>query len=229
MNAELLEITILTLRIALLATIAMLPFGIGLGYALSRWNIPGKSILESVLLLPMILPPVAVGMILMHFMSPNNAVGAAITKLTGFPLLLSWQAATIATFVVSLPLLIKASQQAFQEVPVRFEKMALTLGRSRWSVFKSVTLPLAARGILHGVMLAFARSLGEFGATSLVAGIIPGETETIALGIYARINNGQESQAWALCSISALLAFTALVVGHRFLNGPSPVRIENSR
>lgn len=217
------------MRIAVLATLAMVPFGIGIGYALSRWNAPGKSVIESMLLLPMILPPVAVGLILMHFMSPNNVFGALLADILGFPLLLSWQAATIATFVVSLPLLIKASQQAFQEVPVRFEKMALTLGRSRWSVFKSVSLPLAARGIFHGVMLAFARSLGEFGATSLVAGIIPGETETIALGIYARINNGQESQAWILCGISMLLAFTALLIGHRFLNGPSPVRMENSR
>ena len=212
-----LDILRLTLKVALASTLAMALPGLFFGWLLARRRLPGRLVIESLLLLPMVLPPVAVGLALLELASPSGPLGRLWESATGEPLVLTWQAAALAAFAVSLPLYIKGAQQAFLSVPLRLEQVACTLGASRVRVFVTVTLPLAARGLAAGLLLAFARSLGEFGATSLVAGSIPGSTETLALGIYGRIVNGHDGAAWRLAGLSAALALGALAVSHALL------------
>ncbi len=212
-----LAITLLTLKIAGAATLLIVPIGTALGWLFARKRLPGRALLESLLLLPMILPPVAVGLVLLVLMAPHGPLGATWEWLTGDALVLTWQAAALAAFVVALPLYVKAAEQAFAGVPLRLEQVALTLGESPWRIFRRVTLPLAARGLAAGGLLAFARALGEFGATNLVAGMIPGKTETLALGIYGRITNGHDAEAWVLAAISFAFGLGALLVSNFLL------------
>lgn len=209
-----LDITLLTVKVALAATFALIPLGTALGWLLARRRIPARPVLESLLLLPMILPPVAVGLVLLFLMAPRGPAGRLWQAVTGERLIFTWQAAAVASFVVALPLFVKAAEQAFAGVPRRLEQLAETMGLSPWRVFWRVTLPLATRGLGAGALIAFARSLGEFGATNLVAGMIPGQTETLALGIYSRINNGRDEEAWALAGVSFVLALAALLGSH---------------
>ncbi len=211
--SDCLEITLLTVKVAACATLALIPVGTTIGWLLARRNIPARPLVESLLLLPMILPPVAVGLVLLYVMAPRSPVGRLWQSLTGDQLVFSWPAAAIASFVVALPLFVKAAEQAFANVPRRLEQLAETMGQSPWRIFGRVTLPLAARGLSAGALIAFARCLGEFGATNLVAGMIPGQTETLALGIYSRINAGHDADAWLLAGVSFALALGALVAG----------------
>lgn len=206
-----LDITLLTAKVALVATLGLIPVGTALGWLLAKHRLPARPVWESLLLLPMILPPVAVGLVLLHVMAPRGPMGRLWESLTGEQLLFSWQAAAVASFVVALPLFVKAAEQAFAAVPHRLEQLAETMGQSPRRVFFRVSLPLAARGLIAGALIAFARSLGEFGATNLVAGMIPGRTETLALGIYARITNGHDQEAWLLAGVSFALALGALL------------------
>lgn len=209
-----LAITLLTLKVAAAATLLLLPVGTALGWVLARRAFPGKAALESLLMLPMVLPPVAVGLVLLYLIAPDGPLGRLAAAFGADPLVLTWKAAVLASFVVALPLFVKAAQQAFATVPHRLEQVALSSGHTPLDVFVSVTLPLAARGLINGTLLGFARALGEFGATSLVAGNIPGRTETLALGIYDRIVTGHDRAAWALAGISAALALAAIVAGN---------------
>lgn len=214
MSATALSITLLTLRVAAVATLWMIPIGTALGWLLARGNFRGKAAIEALLLLPMVLPPVAVGLVLLYLVAPTGPLGALAAGLGMEPLVLSWRAAALASLVVALPLYVASARQAFQAVPRRLEQVALTLGHSPRQVFCTITLPLATRGLLTGTLLGFARALGEFGATSLVAGNIPGRTETLALGIYDRIVSGKDGEAWLLASISLGLALTAIVASN---------------
>ena len=204
--AEVVEITLLTLRIGLVATLVNLVPAVLLGWVLARGRFRGKAVLQTLVALPMVLPPVAVGLLLLAALSRHSALGALLQGAFGGTILLTWWAAALAAAVMSFPLVVLGAQQGFAAVPVRLEQVAATLGASRWQVFSRVSLPLAARGILYGVLFGFARGIGEFGATTLVAGHVPGETETLALAIYARIEAFEEGDAWLLSAVSFLLA-----------------------
>jgi molybdate transport system permease protein len=206
-TGELVEITGLTLRVGLLSTAIIAVPGIALGWVLARCTFRGRALLQTAVALPMVLPPVAVGLLLLLVLSRRFAFGRALEELLGGPVLLTWWAAALASAVMSFPLLVRGAEQAFLGVPRRLEQVARTLGASRATVFRRVTLPLAARGILYGLVFAFARGLGEFGATTIVAGNIPGRTETLALGVYARIEAFRDADALLLAGVSVLLAF----------------------
>jgi len=215
--SETVAITLLTLKVGALSLAFSLAPGIGLGWLLSRKRFPGRLILQTILTLPLVLPPVAVGLGLLLLLSGRGPVGALCRSLVGWNPLFTWQAAALASCVMSLPLLVRASQQAFASVPARLEHAAATLGSSPWRVFTTVTLPLARRGIAYGVLLSFARGLGEFGATTLIAGSIPGRTETLALGIYGRVQRGDDRAALGLAAVSAAMAFGATYLSERWL------------
>jgi len=208
-SATLLDILGLTVKVGVVSTLALLVPGTALGWLLARRDFRGRTLLRVLVTLPMVLPPVAVGLLLLRLLSTRTASGRLAETLLGGPVLLTWKAAAIASAVMSVPLLVLGAEQAFAGVPRRLEHVAATLGASRWRVFARVTLPLAARGLLHGSLFAFARSLGEFGATAVVAGNIPGRTETLALGIYARIHGFQDDQALILAGVSLALALAS--------------------
>jgi molybdate transport system permease protein len=158
----------------------------------------------------MVLPPVAVGLLLLGLLSRRAPLGGAIERLFGAPILLTWWAAAVAAAVMSFPILVLAAERGFAAVPRRLEQVAATLGASPARVFVRVTLPLASRALSHGLLFAFARALGEFGATTLVAGHIPGQTETLALAIYGRIEQFDDAGAWQLALASLVLCLVAM-------------------
>ena len=217
--ADLAGITLLTLRVGLVATLLILVPGVATGWVLARARFPGLSLVRATILLPMVLPPVAVGLFLLELLARSFPVGAALQRLLGEPVLLTWWAAVIASAVMSFPLLVLGAEQGFAAVPRRLEQVAATLGASRARIFLRVTLPLAARAILYGLVFAFARGLGEFGATTLVAGRIPGKTETLALAIYGRIEEFRDRDAALLSLISVLLAFSITALAETCLRG----------
>lgn len=210
------NITLLTLKVGVLSCLIIGVPGIFCGLLLSRGRFPGKTVFETLILLPMVLPPVAVGLGLLYVLASDGLVGAPLHKLFNLSLLLSWRGAVVASAVMAFPLLVKAAQQAFDEVPKDLENVARTLGKRRSQVFWTVTLPLAKGGIIQGMLLAFARAMGEFGATSLVAGLIPQQTETLALGIYDRILGGKDQDAWILSGVAVILSFTVLMARQAF-------------
>jgi len=205
-SASLLAITALTLRVAALATLLLLPVAVLLGFALARRSFPGKALVEALVALPMVLPPVAVGL----------AILLAVSALD-WPIAFTWWGAVLAAIAVSFPLLVRGCEQAFAEVDPRYEQVARSLGLAPARAFLRVSLPLARRGILYGALLAFTRALGEFGATAIVAGIIPGRTETLALGIYSRVQLGDWGGALWLCAASFALALVAMLAAEGWL------------
>jgi len=209
---DVLQVTLFTLGAAVLSTLSILPPGIALGWLLARRQWPGKSVVETVIALPLVIPPVATGLILFGRRGP---LGSLFERYLGVEIVFTWKAVVLATAVMSLPLLVRTARVAFEEVPVRLENVARTLGAGPWRAFFAVSLPLARRGLLAGAVLAFARALGEFGATAMVAGMIPGETITLSLGIYRDIQLGQDSAAYTLLGISVVLAFAAVTIGER--------------
>lgn len=214
--SELNEVVSLTLRVGLTATAANLIPGIGLGYLLARRRFPGRSLVTAVISLPLVLPPVAVGLLLLQLLSTRGPLGFLLGPL-GLRIVFTWAAAAIASAVMSFPLLVMSSQQAFQEVPVRLEQVARTLGAGPWRCFFRVSLPLARRGIAYGVLLCLLRALGEFGATNLVAGNIPGRTQTLALGIYEAVQASRNADALTLAGLSVALCLATVFLGNRIL------------
>lgn len=200
----------LSLGVASLATALTLVVGIPLAWVLARRRFPGRGVLEGVVVLPLVLPPTVLGYYLLLVVGRRGPVGAALAAV-GIEIAFTWKAAVLAACVGSIALLVKAAQAGFETVDVQLEQAARTLGRSEWSVFWSVTLPLAWRSILAGGVLAFCRALGEFGITLMVAGSIPGRTQTLPLAIYDRVQANQMSEANALALIAigtvALLIF----------------------
>lgn len=193
-----------------LSTLLMLPVGLALAWVLSRRDWPGKAVLETFVTLPLVLPPVATGLILLKLLGRRGPVGAWLQNVLGLEVVFTWRAVVVALSVMSLPLLVRSARVAFEEVNPRIEQIAATLGASPVRVFVSITLPLAARGILAGVVLAFARALGEFGATIMLAGNIPGKTATLSLAIYQSVQLGQDEHAYRLLGVSVALAFLAV-------------------
>ncbi|OLC15813.1 MAG: molybdenum ABC transporter permease subunit [Candidatus Rokubacteria bacterium 13_1_40CM_69_27] len=199
----------LSLQVALTATAFTLLLGIPLAWLLARRRFPGRDLLEAVVVLPLILPPTVLGYYLLLIIGARGPVGRALAAV-GVELAFTWRAAVVAACVGSIALLIKAAQAGFETVDQRLEQAARTLGRSEWSVFWSVTLPLAWRAVLAGTVLAFCRALGEFGITLMVAGSIPGRTQTLPLAIYDRVQANQMGEANALALIA--IALVALLV-----------------
>ncbi len=215
-SSELFAITFLTLRVGAAATVAILPVAVLLGYGLSRWRFRGKSLIQALVALPMVLPPVAVGLGLLLLLGRRGPLGSLWNAL-GIDVVFTWWAAVLAAAVVGFPLLVRASEQSFAEVDPRFERMARSLGLGVIACFFRVTLPLARRGVLYGSLLAFTRALGEFGATAVGAGIVPGRTETLALGVWARVQLGDNSAALALCGASFVLALASMLIAEGWL------------
>jgi molybdate transport system permease protein len=219
-GSEVIAMTALTLRVGVVAiALAFLP-ALGLGFWLARHEFRGKALVEAVIALPMLLPPVAVGLGLLLLFGRRGPLFPLLHAL-GVELPFTWWAAALAAALVGFPFLVRACEQAFAEVEPRFEQLARSLGCTRAATFLRVTLPLARRGVLYGTVLAFTRGLGEFGATAVVAGIQPGRTETLALGIWSRIELGDDSGALALCIASFALALAATTLAEGWLRrGP---------
>ena len=207
-----LAIVTFTLEIALLSTLAILPPGLLAAWALARWRGPSaraKPLIETLLALPLVLPPTAVGLLLLQLLAPTTAIGRMLAALS-LDVVFTWRAVVIATAVMSFPLLVRSARTAFEDVDPKLLDVARTLGCSPFAVFRRVTLPLAFRGVLAGVVLAFSRALGEFGATVIVAGYAPDGRRTIALAILHRTELRRDSSAMRLVLIAVVLSFVAI-------------------
>jgi molybdate transport system permease protein len=208
--AEDLTVVWFTLRIAALAVLLLAPFGLALALLLARRSFPGKALVETLVALPLVLPPVATGLLLLKFLGRRGPGGRAARALFETDIVFTWRAVVVAMMVMSLPLLVRTARVAFEGVSPRLEAVGRTLGASEARVVSTITLPLASRGIAAGLLLAFARALGEFGATILVAGNIPGRTTTIATAIYNDVQTGADERAWRLVLVSAGVALVAV-------------------
>lgn len=194
---------------ALISVAVIVPPGLALAWLLARCRWPGKSVVETLVTLPLVIPPVATGLILLQLFGRRGPIGKFLHSM-GVEVVFTWKAVTLALSIMSLPLLVRSARAAFESVNERFENVARTLGASPARVFFTISLPLARRGIMAGIILAFARALGEFGATIMVAGNIPGQTSTMALEIFHAVQLGENARAWRLLLVSALLAFAAV-------------------
>ena len=217
MTADTWAIARFTVLMALTATALALPPAIAAGWLLARRSFPGKTLVETVVSLPLVLPPVATGLLLLWLFGRRSPVGKALDA-AGIEIIFTWKAVVIAMMVVSFPLIARTVRAGIEQVDRRFEDIAATLGAGPFRVFRTVTLPLAARGIIAGAILGFSRALGEFGATIMVAGAIPGRTQTLAVGIYTFVETGREQAAWGLLAVSALLAFAAIYASNRIVD-----------
>ena len=213
MTGEEIQILALTLRTAALSTLLILPPALGVAWLLARFRWRGKSLVETFVALPLVMPPVATGLILLQLLGKRGPIGRHLP----FDIVFTWRAVVLAMMVMSFPLLVRAARVAFEEVNPRLEQIARTLGARDARVFVTITLPLAARGIASGMLLAFARAIGEFGATILVAGNIPGRTTTLSLAIYNLVQLGRDGEAFRLLGVAVLVAFTAVWITEAFL------------
>jgi molybdate transport system permease protein len=216
MNGEDAQVIGFTLATAGLSTLLILPFGVALAWLLARAEWPGKSLVETLVALPLVMPPVATGLILLELLGRRGPIAGWVERIFGTEIVFTWKAVVAAMAVMSFPFLVRTARLAFEEIDPRLEQVARTLGAGPGRVFLTVTLPLAARGVVAGAVWAFARALGEFGATILVAGNIPGRTTTLAIAIFSDIELGNEGHAFWLLGVSALLAFAAVSLGNRF-------------
>ena len=207
----------LTLKVALLATLLSGAAGIGLGWWMSRRRFAGQHVADAFLMLPMVLPPTVLGYYLIVLIGRNGVLGQYLDRWFGINLIFTWQGAVIAASVVSLPLIYKAARAAFEEVDGRFAHAARTLGAGEFEVFWRIALPLAIRGIAAGLMLAFARAMGEFGATLMIAGNLPGKTQTLSIAVYEAVQAGNDAQALWLTLVISLVCMTVLVISGRLL------------
>ncbi len=202
-------LVLFTALVALLATVLVAPPATAVGWALARRRVPARALVEVLVLLPLVLPPVATGLILLRLLGRQGPVGAAVSSVFGTDIAFTWRAVAIAMAVMAFPIFVLTARSAFEAVDPRLEQVAATLGASPARVFFRVTLPLAWQGLLGAGLLAFARALGEFGATVLVAGAIPGETMTVATAIWQRVQIGDDAGATRLMAISLVLALIA--------------------
>ncbi|HEX3797069.1 MAG TPA: molybdate ABC transporter permease subunit [Verrucomicrobiae bacterium] len=206
-----------TVWISVLSTLLILPFGLAASWLLARRQWPGKSLVETFISLPLVMPPVATGLILLKIFGRRGAIGGFLHNHFDFDIVFTWRAVLIALCVMSFPLFVRSARVAFEEINPRLEEIARTLGAGNGRVFCTITLPLAARGIVGGLLLAFARALGEFGATIMIAGNIPGHTSTISLAIFQSVQLGHDDNAYRLLAVSVVLAFAAVWGSECFL------------
>lgn len=219
MSAETWAIARFTVLMAVIATALVLPPAIAVGWLLARRQFRGKALLETIVSLPLVLPPVASGLLLLWLFGRRSPLGRALDAV-GLEVIFTWKAVVIAMMVISFPLVARSVRAGIEQVDRRFEHIAATLGAGPFRIVRTITLPLAARGIIAGAILGFSRALGEFGATIMIAGAIPGQTQTLAVGIYTLVETGREDAAWSLVAVSALLAFIAIYFSNRLADRP---------
>ncbi|MDF2495175.1 molybdate ABC transporter permease subunit [Sphingomonas sp.] len=213
MTEEIATIVRLSLLVGGVATLGMLPVAFGLAWILARAEFPGKVILDGIIHLPLVVPPVVTGWMLLLAFAPEGPLGAPLERWFGISVMFRWTGAAIAAGIMALPLMVRAMRLSIESVDQRLEQAARTLGAGRWRAFATITLPLASPGVIAGVVLGFARSLGEFGATITFVSNVPGETQTLPLAIYAALQQpGSEAVVWRLAGISVALSLIALIV-----------------
>ena len=211
------ELTALRLsaKVAVCATLLCLPLGVGVSWLLARRRFPGKVVLDVIVQLPMVLPPVVPGYLLLVALGTQGIIGGRLLEHFGITLAFTWKGAVLASAVMAFPLMVQPVRLAFGMIDRRLEQAATTLGATQWRAFFTVTLPLAVPGIIAGAVLCFSRSLGEFGATMAFVGNIPGETRTLPLAIYTYMHvPGGEAPAQRLVWLSIGIAFVALLAAH---------------
>ena len=215
MSAETVSALALSLRVAVLATVVNALVGVPLAYLLARRRFAGRAVLDLLVTLPLVLPPTVTGYYLIVLLGRRGWLGAPLYAATGWTIAFTWYAAVVAATVMALPLLVRTARAAIESVDRDLEKAAYTLGRSEWRTALEVTLPLARNGILAGLVLAFARALGEFGATLMLAGNIPGKTATVPLAVYTAVQTGEQSTVLVLVAILTALSCVVLVAAGR--------------
>lgn len=207
------QAVMLSLKVSSIAVLFSLPFGILMAWILVRCQFPGKSLLDSLIHLPLVLPPVVVGYLLLIGLGRRGIIGQYLYDWFGFSFAFSWRGAALASAAIAFPLMVRAIRLALEAVDIRLEQAARTLGAGRWRVFFTITLPLTLPGIIVGTVLAFARSLGEFGATITFVSNIPQETRTLPLAMFTLIETpGAEGAAARLCAIAIALALLSLLL-----------------
>ena len=207
---------LLSLKVAGWATAIDVVLGVAVAFGLSRWRSSARELVDSLLTLPLVMPPTVLGYYLLVLLGRRGVIGAWLDKFD-IQLVFTWQGAVIASAVVAFPLVLKSARTAFETVDPQFERAARTLGISETAVFFRVTLPLAARGILAGALLAFARALGEFGATLMIAGNLPGRTQTLSVAVYAAVQAGDDSTANILVIVTSVTCVVILLTAGRLL------------
>nr|WP_238303288.1 molybdate ABC transporter permease subunit [Sphingomonas phyllosphaerae] len=208
-----LPIVRLTLLVGGTATLGALPIAFALAWVLARWRFPGKVLLDGLVHLPLVVPPVVTGWVLLLAFAPTGPIGRVLEAGFGISVLFRWTGAAIAAGVMALPLMVRAMRLSIEAVDRRLEQAARTLGATRWRAYATVTLPLAAPGIAAALVLGLARAIGEFGATITFVSNVPGETQTLPLAIYAALQRpGGEAEVWRLAAVSVALSLVALVV-----------------
>jgi len=208
----------LSLKVSALATLLALVVGVGLGWLFGRVRFPGRGVLEAVFMLPLVLPPTVLGYGILVAAGRRSPVGAWLREHFDYTIIFSWHGAVLASAIVALPLVLKSASAAFAGVDRNLEAAASTLRQSKLSVFLRVTLPLAWPGILAGTLLAFARAMGEFGASLMVAGSIPQQTQTLSMAIYDAVQAGRDDTALLLVIATCVLSIAVLVVSNRFFS-----------
>ena len=201
-----------SMQVAGLSTVLCIALGLPLAWVLARYRFKGRALLEALVILPLVLPPTVVGYYMLRALGRGSPVGSFLEEELGLRFVFSWVGAALAAMVVSIPFLIRTAQSAFESVDPVLEKVAETLGRGRFDVFRLITLPLAGRGIAAGVALAFARAIGEFGATIVVAGNIAGETRTLPISVYDAVQAGDTERANATALLLIGISVTSLLV-----------------
>jgi molybdate transport system permease protein len=200
------QITLFSVWVGLAATLLILPLGIALAWLFARQDWPLKSVVETLVLLPLVMPPVSTGLILLKIFGRRSPLGQWLYE-RGIEIVFNWKGVLIAMSVMSFPLLVRSVRTSFAEINPRLEQIAGTLGASPLKIFFVISIPLASKGIVAGALLAFSRALGEFGATILLAGNIPGKTQTLSLAIYNFVQLGKDREAYTLLGITVALAF----------------------
>ncbi len=209
----------LTLKVAGWATAINLVLGIGVGYAMARWRFMGRELADALLTLPMVMPPTVLGYYLLVLIGTHGPIGAWLAQHFGIRLVFTWQAAVIAATVVSFPLVFKSARAAFETVDPQLEDAARLLGISEAAVFFRVSLPLAWRGVLAGLLLSFARATGEFGATLMVAGSIPGKTQTLSIAVYEAVQAADDDTANFLVLVTSIVCIAVLLAAGKLVPG----------
>lgn len=213
MGNEIIQVTVFSVSMAVIATLIAMPGGVLLAWFMARYSFPGRSAIETFVTLPLVLPPVATGLILLTLFSPSGPLGKFLAILN-IEIVFTWKAVVIAMMVMGFPLLVRTARTGFEQVEPRYEQIAATLGAGTFRVFFTISLPLAWRAVLAGAVLAFSRALGEFGATMMIAGALP-STRTMSVALYSYTQIGNEGATVALLVAATVIAFVATFVSNR--------------
>ena len=206
----------LSIKVALISLVIIFPPGLWVGWLLAKRTFAGKTLLNTVVMSPLVLPPIVSGYLLLILLGKHGVIGGFIHRTFGIEIVFSQIAVVMAVSIISFPLLVRGIMTGMESVPIELENTARTLGASPFKVFWTITFPLAYRGIIGGAILGFSKSLGEFGATIMVAGNIPGKTQTMALAIFSAVHLGEDVSVYRLVFISTLVAFAAIWLTERF-------------